>query len=295
MKSNVFCGFVLLHKPPGLTSFQALHKVKKIFGTKRVGHAGTLDSSAEGLLVVAIGKATRLLNFAEVAQKSYIFDLVLGEVTSTLDESGTIEEVDAQVAISGLELEKVLSQFVGKIQQLPPKYSARKFHGKRLSDWALQGVEVEVAPAEVEIFHLKLHPSFTGPSQVKRRHTLQCHCSKGTYMRSLAKDIGEQLHTVARAARIMRNGIGTWSLANAHMASQLEKHHLIQPHEFLHDLPRIYLGELESKRVRAGGWEVLPKTHLQPFFVLEAHTQKLICLAEPLKDRFNLIQLEELL
>jgi len=197
--------FVLIDKPSGITSFKALNAIKKQFGTKRVGHAGTLDMSASGLIVAAAGKCTRLLPYVEAQDKIYSFDLHLGILTDTLEPTGNILKQDNNATRTAEELNTVLQTFIGEIEQIPPTYSAIKINGKRASDLALKGQDVDLKPRIVNIYELKI--SFG--------QKLYCKCSKGTYIRSLARDIAEKLGTCGVAGNIRRLAIGNISVEQA--------------------------------------------------------------------------------
>ena len=197
--------FVLIDKPPGITSFKALNAIKKQLGTKRVGHAGTLDMSASGLIVAAVEKCTRLLPYVEAQDKVYAFDLHLGILTDTLEPTGNILKQDSNVTITAEKLNDVLQTFVGEIEQIPPAYSAIKIDGKRASDLALKGQNIELRPRKITIYELKILSGYQ----------LYCKCSKGTYIRSLARDIAEKLGTYGVAGNIRRLAIGDISVEQA--------------------------------------------------------------------------------
>ena len=197
--------FVLIDKPPGITSFKALNAIKKQLGTKRVGHAGTLDMSASGLIVAAAGKCTRLLPYIEAQDKVYTFDLHLGILTDTLEPTGNILKQDSKAERTAEELNAVLQTFIGEIEQIPPAYSAIKIEGKRASDLALRGQDIELKPRKITIHELKINSGYN----------LYCKCSKGTYIRSLARDIAQKLETYGAAGNIRRLAIGNISVEQA--------------------------------------------------------------------------------
>ena len=179
-------GIIIVDKPQDWTSMDVCAKLRRVMGERRVGHAGTLDPLATGVLPVFVGRATRAVEFAERGEKEYIATLRLGVVTDTQDVTGTVlEEHSAQV--SRAELEAVLPRFTGEIQQIPPMYSALKINGQKLCDLARKGREVERQPREIEIFELTCL-EFTGTGA-----RLRVRCSKGTYIRTLCKDIGQAL------------------------------------------------------------------------------------------------------
>jgi len=210
----VTSAFVLIDKPAGITSFRTLRGIKMQFGTKRVGHAGTLDQAASGLIVAAVGKCTRLLPYIEAQEKVYSFNLHLGILTDTLEPTGNILKQDSNAARTAEQIEAVLQTFTGEIEQVPPAYSAIKINGKRASDLALKGQNIELKPRYAHISELKMLPllSATHPNLI---YPLYCCCSKGTYIRSLARDIAETLGTCGVADKIRRLAIGGISVEQA--------------------------------------------------------------------------------
>jgi tRNA pseudouridine55 synthase len=210
----VISAFILIDKPAGITSFKALSAIKKQFGTKRVGHAGTLDMSASGLIVAAAGKCTRLLPYIEAQEKVYSFDLHLGILTDTLEPTGNVLKRDDNAARTAEEIEAVLQSFVGEIEQVPPAFSAIKVNGKRASDLALKGKEVELKARSVHIYCLNLDSLDLRINRIDKVK-ICCKCSKGTYVRSLARDIGERLGTCGVAGNIRRLAIGDISVERA--------------------------------------------------------------------------------
>ena len=226
--------FILIDKPAGITSFKALGAVKKQFGTRRVGHAGTLDMAASGLVVAALGKCTRLLPYIEAQEKVYSFNLHLGISTDTLEPTGNILKKDDNAARAAKEVDAVLRTFTGEIEQVPPTFSAIKINGKRASDLALKGREVDLSSRKIFIHELLLREI----TQPKTFHIL-CKCSKGTYIRSLARDIAEKLGTCGVAGCIRRLAIGGISVERA-------SDRLILPQELL----RWEIAEIKEEEAR---------------------------------------------
>jgi len=223
-------GIILLDKPPGLTSFQALASIKRMIGTRRVGHAGTLDRFAEGLLVVLTGRMTRLSSLAVAMDKEYVAVVTLGRQTDTLDPEGTL--VREGPVPTQEDLEAVLPTFVGKIAQVPPAYSAVHVGGKRAYKAARRGEEVALAPRAVTIQSLRLI-SFVPPLA-----TIQVVCSKGTYIRSLARDIAARLSTCAFVSELRRTRIGGFRVEDATPAADFDPaRHLLSPARFFDAAP----------------------------------------------------------
>ncbi len=200
-------GIVLLDKPAGLTSFQALGQIKRTLGTGRVGHAGTLDRFAEGLLVVLTGRMTRLCGLAVAMDKEYLATVTFGRQTDTLDPEGAVV-CEGPVPPRG-DLEAVLPLFTGVIQQVPPQYSAVHVGGKRAYQAVRGGEQVSLAPREVVIHSLSLL-AFDPPAA-----TFRVVCSKGTYVRSLARDIAARLSSCAYVSALRRTRIGGFHVEQA--------------------------------------------------------------------------------
>lgn len=204
-KGRAVNGILLLDKPLGLSSNRALQRVKRLYDARKAGHTGSLDPLADGMLPICLGDATKLSAFLLDADKHYWFRAKLGVTTATGDTEGeVIEERDAG-AVTRADIEAVLPRFSGRIEQLPPMYSALKHQGKRLYELARDGIEVERQPREVTIHDLELL-AFDRPE-----FELRVHCSKGTYVRTLAEDIGEALGCGAHVTALRRSGVGPYT------------------------------------------------------------------------------------
>ncbi|BAL01235.1 tRNA pseudouridine synthase [Oscillibacter valericigenes Sjm18-20] len=202
-------GIIIIDKPADWTSMDVCAKLRGILREKRVGHSGTLDPMATGVLPVFVGQATRAVEFAESGKKEYVAGLRLGLVTDTQDVTGTtIETREAEV--SREMLAAVLPQFTGDIQQLPPMYSAIKIHGRKLCDVARKGGEVERKPRGITIYELEILGQ-AGPADF----TLRCVCSKGTYIRTLCHDIGRALGCGGCMASLRRTMAAGFTLSQA--------------------------------------------------------------------------------
>jgi len=220
LKTNAFLGktdgILLVNKPSGPTSHDIIDQVRKITGTKKVGHAGTLDPFASGLLLVAVGDATKLLKHYVGLDKEYKAVLRLGAVSDTYDRTGKISKfqfpsaaADSKFPITKSQIQKVLKSFVGKQKQVPPMYSAKKIGGKKLYELAREGKTIKRKAEHVEIFEIKLL-SLKGDLL-----HMQCRVSSGTYIRTLAHDIGEKLGTGAYLEELKRTRIGDFRLEEA--------------------------------------------------------------------------------
>ena len=258
-------GFVLLDKIAGETSFKALFPLKRVFCTKRVGHAGTLDLRASGLIIAATGRATRLLPYIEAKDKCYTFRLHLGYETDTLEWDGEVVEQDevnviaseAKQSINRADLEAVLPQFIGDIDQVPPNYCAVKINGHRASDLANRGREIELKPRRIHIESLKVvgeglvTEGCTGKSFAT--FDLECNCSKGTYIRSLGRDLARALGTCGCVSMIRRHRIGDVTVDRAVRGDALTPEHLLPVDQVL-DFPVVRLNDDQVKAIRLGNW-----------------------------------------
>ncbi len=207
-------GVLLVDKPADWTSHDVVAKLRGVFGEKRIGHAGTLDPMATGLLVVFLGRATKAVSFAEAREKRYIARLRLGVVTDTQDITGRVLAQREQ-HVTRSELEAALSAFRGEILQVPPMYSAIKVDGKRLYDVARCGGEVERAARPVTIHRLELIGSIDGD------WLLDVTCSKGTYIRTLCHDLGEKLGCGGTLSALRRISVGDYAVREAHTVQAL--------------------------------------------------------------------------
>lgn len=238
-------GVLLLDKPAGLTSTQALGRARRLLEADKVGHTGTLDPFATGLLPLAFGEATKFSRFLLDSRKAYEATLCLGATTPTGDTEGDVT-ICGPIPEDACMIEEVLRTFVGAISQTPPMHSAIRHKGRRLYDLAREGVHVERAPRMVEIKDLKL------VSKSVEKLVIAVTCSKGTYIRTLAMDIGERLGCGAYLTSLRRTGVGRFGIAEAVTLEILESEsletrraRLLPPSALVADLPRAELsGEL---------------------------------------------------
>ncbi len=243
-------GIVIIDKPEGWTSQDVVSKLRGVLHTKRIGHGGTLDPMATGVLPVFVGRTTRAVEFFEHAEKTYETVLRLGITTDTEDISGTVlTEQDAFV--TGSELEQVLEQFRGEIMQIPPMYSAIKINGQKLVDLARKGREVERQPRPVTIHELTLL------SMEADGIHLRVRCSKGTYIRTLCKDIGQALGCGGCMASLRRVTAGEYTIAEAVplaklVAAENPESYLRNVDTMFASYPAVKLTEKQEKRCRCG-------------------------------------------
>ncbi|HIP53457.1 MAG TPA: tRNA pseudouridine(55) synthase TruB [Chromatiales bacterium] len=209
-------GILLLDKPLGISSNDALQRVKRLFQARKAGHTGSLDPLATGLLPICFGKATKISAFLLDAEKYYQVRVRLGVTTTTADSEGEVVETAPVEGITEADVDRVLGDFRGEIEQLPPMYSALKHKGERLYKLARKGIEVEREPRKVHIYQLEL-TDFRLPE-----FELNVRCSKGTYVRTLAEDIGRVLGCGGHVTALRRTGVGPYSDTDAFTMDELE-------------------------------------------------------------------------
>jgi tRNA pseudouridine55 synthase len=215
-------GLVVVDKPAGWTSHDVVGKLRRIYGIRRVGHAGTLDPDATGILLVGVGRVTRLLRFLTEAPKVYRGQIGFGVATDTLDAAGAVLERRPMPDVTAADLDKVLGRFIGDIEQVPPMVSAIKVGGKRLHELARKGEEVERPPRPVRIDSIDVEEFSDGPEPGFPRAVLRVRCGSGTYIRSLAADIGVALDGIAHLVWLRRLQIGPYGLETASTIEQIE-------------------------------------------------------------------------
>ena len=208
-------GIVNVLKPPGMTSHDVVSRIRLIYGVKKAGHSGTLDPDAAGVLPVFIGNATRLLEYAATDIKHYRAEGIFGICTDTGDDSGNVLDTKPVPDITATELEEVLQRFRGKILQVPPMYSALKVNGKKLYEYARQGIEIDRSARAIEIFRLELirfYPPY---------FCLDITCSKGTYVRTLLEDIASSAGTCACMTFLLRTKAGDFCIEESHTLEEI--------------------------------------------------------------------------
>ncbi len=275
-------GILIIDKPENFTSHDVVARLRRILKTKSVGHTGTLDPFATGVLVMLIGKATRLARFLDKDRKGYEAIVRLGFETDTSDRTGEsriqnpesrIQNPDSRFQISEREIENVLTDFRGEIEQTPPMYSAKKVDGKKLYELARKGIEIERKPVKVNIYELDLMKNVeaaengqwkTGNQSNAGNWTwdfgLKVTCSAGTYIRTLAEDIGKKLETGAHLAELRRIKAGKFGIEKAVTLEKLEEivaanktgEIIISMNEAVSHLPEVKLSNEEITKTKNG-------------------------------------------
>jgi tRNA pseudouridine55 synthase len=245
-------GVLVLHKPKGMSSTDALVRAKRLYRAEKGGHTGTLDPLASGLLPLCFGAATKFAQASLEADKHYRAVVRLGQTTASADAETSVL-VERPVSVDRAAVEAACAAFTGPLSQVPPMYSALKQDGKALYELARQGIEVERAPRQVHIHRIDVL-AFEAPLL-----TLQVHCSKGTYIRTLAEGIGEHLGCGAHLAELQRNGSGPLNLLQAHtlealaeLAEPQRDALLLKPDALLRGWPQVQLAASEAARFLTG-------------------------------------------
>lgn len=210
-------GFLNILKPPGMTSHDVVHFIRKISGIKKVGHTGTLDPEAAGVLPICIGKATKAAQYITNRSKIYRANIKFGVETDTQDKYGKIVNKKNTPNISTESFEKILKNFTGKIQQTPPIYSAIKYKGKRLYQYAYEGKELDINSKEIEIYDISIIDKLN-----KNEFIFDVLCSKGTYIRTLCNDIGKEMGHGAYMSQLIRLASLPFMITNTHTLEEIE-------------------------------------------------------------------------
>ena len=226
-------GIIVVNKPKGITSFDVIRKLKKILKTKKIGHTGTLDPLATGVMLVCVGKATKLASDLEAKDKIYIADFDIGYATDTYDIEGK-KIAENIIEVSKENLEQSIKKFIGNIKQVPPMYSAIKIDGNKLYHLARKGIEVERPERDVTIEYINLLDFKDNKAKIETK------VSKGCYIRSLIFDIGQDLGTYATMTALQRKQVGDYSLENSYSLEQIEEMVLNNDFKFLKTIEEIF-------------------------------------------------------
>ena len=232
-------GVIIVNKPAGMTSHDVINRIRKIFKTKKVGHCGTLDPDATGVLVVAVNKATKLLQFLTADNKEYIATLSLGTATDTYDASGQVTATKEYVPISDKKILACLNSFVGEQEQIPPMHSAIKVKGKKLYEYARNNETVEIPKRVITIDYIELI------SIVDNLVKFKVGCSKGTYIRSLCFDIAKKLDYPGHMYSLIRSKSGDFSLSDSYSLEEIEngEFEMLSMEEALSNYPKLVVDD----------------------------------------------------
>ncbi len=291
----MFDGTANILKPPGISSFALIKSLRWLLDEKKAGHTGTLDPAAAGVLGVCFGKATKTIPFLDDSRKEYICEMKLGLRTDTLDLEGQLIKEDLNWnRLSEAEIEKAVLSFSGRQQQIPPMYSALHYQGKRLYQLARKGIVVEREGREVEIFKLELLEINLPLIRFK------AEVSRGTYIRSLVRDIAEKLNTNASMTFLLRTRSGPFKLENSLSYEQIETQGqdlLLKPHEPL-KLPHYTIKDEEYHRAENGNYLIKEnfveseiELEVGSYFLLFSESGKFLAISQhQLKDDYHIFQ-----
>jgi len=241
-------GLVVVDKEAGWTSHDVVARCRRIFGQRRVGHAGTLDPDATGVLLVGLGRATRLMRFLTALPKTYTTDIVLGTATSTLDASGEVVGTYDIGHITPEIVQAAAEALTGDIEQVPPMVSAVKVGGRRLHDLARQGIEVERPARSVTVYRFETAPDPARPGVYRA----EVECSSGTYVRVLAHDLGMALGGGAHLANLRRTRIGSFGDAEMRPLDRIGPDAVLTPAEAMRDLDAVTVDPAAAASIRTG-------------------------------------------
>lgn len=246
-------GLIVIDKPKDYTSRDVVNIISKELGTKKVGHTGTLDPLATGVLVICIGKYTKLVDMLTSLDKEYIAEVKLGIETDTLDITGTVLKRE-EAFVTKEQILKVFSKFVGEYLMEVPKYSAVKVNGRKLYEYARNGEEVKLPVKKVHIYELELL------SFCQDMITFRCKVEKGTYIRSLIRDITKELHVIGTMNHLVRTRQGKFRIEDAYSLEDIKNHHyqILNIKDIL-NIKTYKLDEVEYKRVRNGNFIYLDR------------------------------------
>ncbi|WP_210238478.1 tRNA pseudouridine(55) synthase TruB [Aquibacillus sediminis] len=274
-------GILPLWKPKGLTSHDCVIKIRKLFKTKKVGHTGTLDPEVEGVLPICIGQATKIVPYLTETTKTYIAEISIGKATETEDAQGNVieqQEIGEQLAKS--DIEQVLQNFVGNIDQTPPMYSAVKVNGKKLYEYAREGKTIERPQRTVVIHHLTLLSDVERKSETDYRFMFEVNCSKGTYIRTLCVDIGKALGFPAHMSNLVRTQTGSFHKANTYTFAQVEQATELDKHNQL-------LSPISQGLEHLDTWQVDANLKEKVLHGQKLHVPKQPLKTDPFKVEYN--------
>lgn len=251
-------GILVVNKPIGYTSRDIVNIIGKKFNTKKVGHTGTLDPMASGVLVLCMGNCLKLVELLTCDEKVYEAKVILGVETDTLDRTGVITREDKNISITNDVVENVLSSFISEIEQEVPKYSAVRVDGKRLYQYAREGKDVELPKRKVHIFSLELCSDIIMNDDGRYEFMIRCHVSKGTYIRSLVRDIGYALGSCATMGSLNRLKQGVFDISNSYTIEDIlnDRYELLSPVDVI-DMEKVIVDDDMKFKISNG--QVLEK------------------------------------
>ena len=274
-------GWLNIYKPKNISSFGVIAQIRKLFPKIKCGHAGTLDPLAEGVLPIALGEATKAIQYIMDARKIYEFNIQFGSQTSTGDQEGESIAHIEYIPQSYEECQSIIPQFIGIITQIPPKYSALKINGQRAYDLARKNIEFEIQPRQIEIFNLRCKSYENGIA------TYIAECSKGTYIRTLAEDISKSLQSLGFVIELKRLQVGIFSsdYAISNLTKETIYSNLIKIEAALGDIPELIIDSYKAHDVRCGKIIIIDYQDVDLAYLTDA--QKLIAIGSIKNNQFK--------
>ena len=270
-------GFIIVNKPKDMTSHTVCNKIRRVMNTKKVGHSGTLDPLATGVLVVGVGKATKLLNYLENQDKTYVAEALFGIQTDSYDILGNVLNENHEINPTNLEIDNALLKLKESKTQIPPIYSAIKVNGRKLYDYAKMGKKVEIMPRNIDIYSLKRVSNI-----VDNKVKIEVSANKGFYVRSLINDLGIELNTYAAMSDLIRIKAGNYSIDMAQTLEEIEEYgpKIYTIEETFSHLKRIDVNDYIAKLVKNGVILDERQFSLNEMFKIY-HNNNLIAIYEP--------------
>ena len=274
-------GFIIVNKPKNMTSHDVCNIMRRIMHTKKVGHSGTLDPLATGVLVVAVGKATKLISYLENQDKTYVAEALFGLQTDSYDILGNTLNTDGNCNPTNEEIDVVLTKLKETTTQIPPIYSAIKVNGKKLYDYAKNGEKVKIEPRNIKIYSLNRTSNI-----IDKKVKIEVSAQKGFYVRSLINDLGIELNTYAVMSDLIRTKAGNYTLAMSQTLEEIEEFgpKIYSIEETFRDLKRIDVNDYIAKLVKNGVILDHRQFTLNEMFKIY-HNDKLIAIYEPFADK----------
>lgn len=272
-------GIIIVNKETNYTSRDVVNIISKILGTKKVGHTGTLDPIAEGVLVICVGKCTKLCDYFTSNDKEYIAEFKLGYETDTLDYTGEIIK-STNLKVNEEQIKEVIKSFIGKYNQVVPIYSAVKINGKKLYEYARNNIDVSLPSRVVDIKNIEV-------LNIDETIKIQCKVSKGTYIRSLIRDIGDKLGTYATMVSLTRTRQGKFSLENSYSIEDIKNnnYNMITVEEIFEKYPKVFLDDKQYKKVSNG--VILDNTYLSEYVLFYYNNNLVSIYKEYKKDKLK--------
>ena len=272
-------GIIIVNKEKNYTSRDVVNIISKILGTKKVGHTGTLDPIAEGVLVICVGKCTKLCDYFTSNDKEYIAEFKLGYETDTLDYTGKIIK-SSNLKVNEEQINEVIKNFIGKYNQVVPIYSAVKINGKKLYEYARNNIDVSLPSRVVDIKNIEV-------LNIDETIKIQCKVSKGTYIRSLIRDIGDKLGTYATMTSLIRTRQGEFSLENSYSLEDIKNnnYNMITVEEIFEKYPKVFLDDKQYKKVSNG--VILDNTYLSEYVLFYYNNNLVSIYKEYKKDKLK--------